>query len=87
MGLPAREEILDPILNDVIGRLAIKTGPHVPAGVMTRQIDPIHNLYLNLEGIAKRIELKGRAHSILRDLECEDGFILGPFEPEVIALV
>lgn len=67
--------------------MAIKTGPQVPAGVMARQIDPTHNLYLNLDGIAKRIELKGRAHSILRDLENEDGFILGPFEPDFIALV
>jgi beta-galactosidase len=86
MGLPAREELLDPILNDLIDRLAIKTGPRVPAGVIARQIDAAHNLYLNLDGVAKRITLNGRAHSILRDLDYEDSFLLGPYEPDFIAL-
>jgi beta-galactosidase len=86
IGLPAREELLAPILEDVIDHLAINTGPQVPAGVMARQIDATHNLYLNLDGIAKRIELKGRAHSVLRELDYKDGFNLGPFEPEFIAL-
>jgi beta-galactosidase len=85
IGLPAREALLDLILDDIIDRLAIQSGPQVPAGVMARQIDPTHQLYLNLDGIAKRIELKGRAHSILRDLEYEGGFFLGPFEPDFIA--
>jgi beta-galactosidase len=84
VGLPARDELLDSILGELIDRLAIKTGPLVPAGVMARQIDPTHNLYLNLDGIAKQIELKGRAHSILHDQDYEDGFILGPFEPEFL---
>jgi beta-galactosidase len=84
VGLPAREELLVPIMDELIDRLAIKTGPQVPAGVMTRQITPTHILYLNLDGIAKRIELKGRAHSILWDQEYEDGYILGPFEPEFL---
>ena len=84
IGLPAREELLDPIMGELIDQLAIQTGPQVPAGVMSRQIDPAHILYLNLDGSAKRVELKGRAHSILRDQEYEDGFILGPFEPEFL---
>ena len=84
IGLPAREELLDPIMDELIDQLAIQTGPQVPAGVMARQIDPAHILYLNLDGSAKRVELKGRAHSILRDQEYEDGFILGPFEPEFL---
>lgn len=84
VGLPARESLLDPILDELIDRLAIKTGPQVPGGVMARHIDPTHTLYLNLDGIAKRVELKGRAYSILRDQDYEDGFILGPFEPEFL---
>jgi beta-galactosidase len=84
VGLPAREELLVPIMDELIDRLAIKTGPQVPAGVMARQITPTHILYLNLDGIAKRVELKGRAHSILCDQEYEDGYILGPFEPEFL---
>lgn len=84
VGLPAREELLDPIMDELIDQLEIKKGPQVPAGVMARQINPTNILYLNLDGIAKRVELKGRAHSILRDQEYEDGFILGPFEPEFL---
>jgi len=84
VGLPAREELLDPIIDELIDQLEIKKGPQVPAGVMARQINPTNILYLNLDGFAKRIELKGRAHSILRDQEYEDGFILGPFEPEFL---
>ena len=84
VGLPAREELLDSIVGELIDRLAIRAGPLVPAGVMARQIDPTHALYLNLDGMAKRIELNGRAHSILRDQKFEDGFILGPFEPEFL---
>ena len=84
VGLPVREELLNSILDELIDRLAIKTGPPVPAGVMARQINLTHALYLNLDGFAKRIEVKGRAHSILRDQDYEDGFILGPFEAEFL---
>ncbi len=84
IGLPAREELLDPIIGEAINRLAIKTGPEVPAGVMARQINPTHILYLNLDGVAKHVELKGRSHSVLRDQEYEDGFIVGPYEPEFV---
>jgi beta-galactosidase len=87
VGLPARQEFLDPILDQLIVRLAIKTGPQVPADVMARQIDPEHILYLNLDGIAKHIELKGRAYSILHDREYEGGFMLDPFEPEFLELL
>jgi beta-galactosidase len=86
IGLPAREELLDGILGDVIDRLAINTGPKVPAGVMARQIDRTHVLYLNLDGSAKHVELKGRAKSILRDKAYMDGFTLEPFEPEFLEI-
>jgi beta-galactosidase len=86
IGLPAREDLLDAIMGELIDQLAIATGPLVPAGVMARQINPTHTLYLNLDGIAKRIELKGRARSILYDREYEDSFILGAFEPEFLEL-
>jgi beta-galactosidase len=86
VGLPAREEALRPILGELIDRLGIKTGPPVPAGVMARYIDRTHALYLNLDGSAKRVELKGRAQSILRDRAYVDGFTLDPFEPEFVDL-
>ncbi|HTY00527.1 MAG TPA: beta-galactosidase [Bacteroidota bacterium] len=86
IGLPAREELLDPIIGESISRLAIKTGPEVPAGVMARQINPTHLLYLNLDGTAKHVELKGRSYSILRNQEYEDGFTIGPYEPEFVEI-
>lgn len=87
IGLPARKELLDPLMDELIVRLAIKTGPQVPAGVMARQIDPAHILYLNLDGVVKQIKLQGRAYSILRDREYEDSFMLDPFEPEFLKLL
>jgi beta-galactosidase len=84
VGVPVRQEILNPILSDLIDRLAIKTGPRVPSGVMARQIDDSHFLYLNLDGTAKRVDLKGRSHSILRELDYEDSFELRPYEPEFV---
>jgi len=84
IGLPAREELLDAIIGDLINRLAINTGPQVPTGVMARQIDPTHLLYLNMDGTAKRVDLKGHSRSILHDQEYQDGFSLAPYEPEFV---
>ena len=86
VGLPARVEVLDAVIGDLIDRLAIKTGPRVPGGVMARQIDATHILYLNLEGTAKRVDLKGRSRSILYDRDYVDGFELGPYEPEFVGM-
>jgi len=84
VGLPAREELLNAVLEECIDRLTINTGPNVPAGVMARQINATHILYLNLDGTAKHVELKGHSRSILHDQDYEDGFSLGPYEPEFV---
>jgi len=84
VGVPAREDLLKVITDELIDRLSINTGPAAPAGVMARSIDPRHNLYLNLDGVAKRVDLKGRSRSILHDRDYADGFALGPYEPEFV---
>jgi len=84
VGVPAREEVLAPVIDELIGRLAIAKGPTVPAGVMARAIDNRHVLFLNLDGRAKTIHLAGRLRSILRDLDYSDGFVLGPYEPDFV---
>jgi len=84
VGLPARKDLLAPILGDLIDRLRISTGPAVPSGVMARQIDANHFLYLNLEGAAKRIELKGKIRSVLYDRDYVDAFTLDPYQPDLI---
>jgi beta-galactosidase len=84
IGLPARENVLEPIISELISRLGINTGPIVPEGVMARQIDPTHLLYLNLDGVPKRIELKGRSSSILYDRHYENTFTIDPYQPEFV---
>jgi beta-galactosidase len=86
VGLPAKVDILNPLLNDLISDLSIKKGPDVPSGVMARQIDQNHFLYLNVSGEPKTIELKGNSRSILFDKNYTDRFAIAPFEPEFIEL-
>jgi beta-galactosidase len=84
VSLPARREVLDPLLDSEIDRMSIRRGPEVPAGVMARNIDARHVLYLNLDGQPKQIVLNGKARSILQDREYQDGFTLAPFDADFI---
>jgi beta-galactosidase len=86
IGLPARQTVLSPLIEDLISQLGLKKGPEVPQKVMARFIDSKHVLYLNLTGEAKEINVKGRSHSILHDKDYEDKFTLAPFEPEFVEL-
>ena len=54
VGLPANEDVLNPLLDDLINELGIKKGLKYLHGVMARQIDNNHFLYLNVTGEAKR---------------------------------
>jgi beta-galactosidase len=82
VGLPAKGEVLGPLLDELITELGIKSGPTVPNGVMARQIDEKHYLYLNVSGEAKEIQLKGKLKSILFNKEYIDKFTIAPYEPE-----
>ena len=84
VGLPAKGEILNPVLDDLITELSLKMGPEVPSGVMARQIDNNHLLYLNVSGESKEIQLKGNAHSILYNKDYTGNFMIAPYEPEFI---
>jgi len=84
VGLPAIGEVLNPLLDDLISELAIKRGPEVPAGVMARQIDSNHLLYLNMSGEAKTIPLKGYSYSLLFDKNYTGNITIAPYEPEFI---
>ncbi|HZL11285.1 MAG TPA: beta-galactosidase trimerization domain-containing protein [Prolixibacteraceae bacterium] len=50
VGLPAKSEVLNPLVDMLINELGIKKGPDVASGVMARQIDKNHFLYLNVSG-------------------------------------
>ena len=84
LGLPAKEEVLGPLVDDLIRELSIRRGPDVPAGVMARQIDAHHFLYLNVSGEAKEIPVRGSSRSILFDRNYTGSFTLAPYEPEFI---
>jgi beta-galactosidase len=86
VGLPANGNVLNPLLDELINELGIKKGPEVPSGVMARQIDKNHILYLNVSGEPKEIQMKGNSRSILFDKEYKGNFTIAPYEPEFIEI-
>jgi beta-galactosidase len=86
VGLPAKGEVLGGLLDDLIAELGIKKGPNVPSGVMARQIDKNHYLYLNVSDEPKEIQMKGNSRSILFDKDYSGDFTIAPYEPEFIEL-
>jgi beta-galactosidase len=86
IGLPARGEILSPLLDDLISELSIKKGPNVPEGIMARQIDKNHFLFLNISSEYKEIQMKGNTRSILFNKEYTGNFTIAPYEPDFIEL-
>ena len=53
-------------------------------GVMARQIDSKHILYLNVSGQPK--EMKKNSRSILWDKDYAGNFTVAPYEPEFIEI-
>jgi len=86
VGLPADGNILNPLLDELIDQLNIKKGPDVPTGVMARQIDKNHFLYLNISAEPKEIQMKGKTRSILFDKSYDGNFTIAPYEPEFIEI-
>jgi beta-galactosidase len=86
VGIPAKGELLGPLLDDLIQELGIQKGPDVPAGVMARQIDNNHFLYLNVSGEPKEIKMTGKSISILFDRNYNGNFTIEPYEPEFIEI-
>ncbi len=86
VGLPAKGEVLNGLVDEIIQELAIKKGPNVPAGVMARQIDKNHFLYLNVSSETKEIPMKGNSHSILFDKDYTGNFTIQPYEPEFVEI-
>ena len=86
VGLPADGNILNPLLDELIDRLKIKKGPEVPSGIMARQIDKNHFLYLNVSSETKLIQMKGKSRSLLFDKNYNGSFTITPFEPEFIEI-
>jgi len=86
VGLPAKAGVLDALIDDLINELSIKKGPDVPEGIMARQIDKNHFLYLNISGEPKEIQIKGSSKSLLFDKDYNGSFTIAPYEPEFIEI-
>jgi beta-galactosidase len=84
VGLSASGDVLNPLIDELINELGIKKGPEVPDGIMARQIDRNHFLYLNLTSNPKEISMKGKSQSILFDKSYTGNFTVAPYEPEFI---
>ena len=84
IGLPARDPVLSPLLDNLISELSINKGPDVPKDVMARQIDKYHFLYLNISGEPKEIHMKGKSRSILFNKDYNGSITIPPYEPEFI---
>ncbi|MBN2613165.1 MAG: beta-galactosidase [Bacteroidales bacterium] len=86
VGLPAKGEVLGPIVDELITELGITKGPDVPPGVMARQIDEKRYLYLNVSGEPKEIRMNVKSRSILFDRDYNGNFTIAPYEPELIEI-
>ncbi|MDA3929837.1 MAG: beta-galactosidase [Prolixibacteraceae bacterium] len=86
VGLPADGNVLGGIVDDLIKELGIKKGPEVPSGIMARQIDDKHFLYLNVSGEPKEIKMNSKSKSILFEKDYNGNFMLAPYEPEFIEI-
>ncbi|OGU62269.1 MAG: beta-galactosidase [Ignavibacteria bacterium RBG_13_36_8] len=86
VGVPSNGNVLNPLLDDLISELSIKKGPNVPIGVMARQIDKNHFLYLNVSGETKEIKMNEKSRSILFDKDYTGNFTIAPYEPEFVEL-
>lgn len=86
VGLPAIEAVLDPLTDDLINELSLKKAPDVPPGIMARQIDSNHVLYLNVSDETKEIQMKKNSRSILFDKDYNGNFTIAPYEPEFIEI-
>ena len=84
VGLPAKSEVLGPLLDELVDALGIQKGPDVPSGVMARQIDESHYLYMNVSGEPKEIIMNKKSRSILHDKDYSGNFTIEPYQPEFI---
>ncbi|MHC6231966.1 beta-galactosidase [Arthrobacter sp. MMS24-T111] len=84
LGIPARRELLDPILDSEINHRQVRRGPEVPPGVLARFIDETHMLCVNLDGIPKQITMTGPSRSILYDRDYTGEFTLAPYDADFV---
>jgi beta-galactosidase len=68
----------------LIDELGITPGPDVPEGMMARDIDDKHSLYLNPTDKEQIVRINGKAKGILTGKTYKDEVVIPPFEAEFI---
>lgn len=86
VGVPASGAVFDPMVDELIATLKIRKGPNVPAGVLAREINKDHYLFLNVSGEPKEIPMPSKSRSILFNRNYSGNFTLAPYEPEFVEL-
>jgi beta-galactosidase len=86
IGIPARESVIAPLIDDLSKLLSLKSGPATPQGVLARFIDRKHILYLNITNQDQKIDFNGEAKSILTGKDYKGQLLLKPNEPEFIEI-
>lgn len=84
LGLPSGAGLSGEIMDMLIDELGITPGPEVPEGVMARDIDENHSLYLNTKDKLQIIRISGKVKGILTGRDYKDEVHLAPFEAEFI---
>lgn len=84
IGLPSGSGIMNDLMDSLIPEIGLKPGPDVPQGVMARDIDDKHSLYLNPTDKEQVIRISGKAKGILTGKTYKDEVIIPPFEVEFI---
>ena len=86
LGLPSGCGLIGTIMDQLIADLGITPGPDVPEGIMARQIDKDHYLYLNVTDQAKIINVKGEAKGLITGKTYKDEVLISQFEVEFIEI-
>jgi beta-galactosidase len=85
VGLAANDKWLTPLFDYLLPMISIQ-GPNVPQGVLARQIDKKHILYLNTTNAVQCIQISRKAKSLLNGSTYEASFNIQPNEPEFIEI-
>lgn len=84
LGLPSGCGIMGDLLDALVAELGISNGPDVPYGVMARDIDETHSLYLNTTDEDQVIKVGGKAEGLISGKKFKGEFVLPPFEAEFV---
>jgi beta-galactosidase len=84
IAVPAKEKLMDALLNMLCARLDIEKGPETPQGVVARRMEENRILYINTMNQSREILQVGTAKSLLTGKIYHDKILLDPYEVDFI---